>query len=168
MRTTCRCTESRPDSRNPPVDVLTSSTVRHVAVQSWTDFNVVQSRTSAVTVDAVTDDLVAVRGDGLPASEFTSRLEASDFLRRCPRRDSKLRTSTIAFASSSRTINPSSSVTPPASRPPPAASSTCRCADQTASSGPLTRRSPCRPRNAGCLATCHAVSRVHNFEPLSL
>ena len=34
---------------------------------------------------------------------------------------------------------------------------TCFLVDQTASSGPLTRRSPRRPRDAGCVSTCTAV-----------
>ena len=80
VKSTCLCKESRPDSRRLLVDALTSSTERRVAFQSWTVVNVAQSRTSAVVVVvvAVTYDLVAVRRGGLPASETSSRLDASD------------------------------------------------------------------------------------------
>ena len=73
-------------------------------------------------------------------------------------------TSTVAIASSSWTTAPSSSMTSSSSRALPASSSTHRRVDQTASSGLSTCHSPHQPRDAGCVATCHAVSWVNYFE----
>ena len=113
------------------------------SIQSWANVNVAQLRTSAITVVAVTDDLVAIQRDGLPASESSSRLG------RVGRH-----TSTVAVACSSRTTALSSSVMQPSSR------SSCflhprRRIDQTASSGLSTRRPHRRRRDAWYVCDLH-------------